>query len=90
MVKGCQRQMVILKCASDSAFENAYFILKNEKQRSFSEEEIISQANKIISENCFSRAKKKKAKTAFLLIASFLCGALLASAATALVLMLYY
>ena len=82
--------MVILKCAADSAFENAYFILKNEKQRSFSEEDIISQANKIISENCFSRTKKKKVRTAFLLIASFLCGALLASFATAFVLTLCY
>lgn len=90
MVKGCQRQMVVLKCASDSAFESAYFILKNEKSRSFCEEELLSQANRIISENCFSRKRKRRRGTALAVIAAFLCGALIAAAATALALRLWY
>lgn len=90
MVKGCQRQMVVLKCASDSAFESAYFILKNEKQKSFSEDEIIAQANKIIAENCFARAKKRRIKTALVAFASFACGAALATLATVIVLGILY
>ena len=85
MVKGCQRQMVVLKCASDSAFENAYFILRNDKQRSFTEEEIITQANRIISENCFSRRKKKSVSKVIAVIAAFFCGALISALITVFV-----
>lgn len=90
MVKGCQRQMVMLRCASDSAFESAYFILKNEKQKIFSEDDIIAQANKIIAENCFARAKKSRIKTVLVAFASFVCGAVLATLATVIVLGLLY
>ena len=82
--------MVVLKCASDSAFESAYFIIRNEKRRSFSEEEILSQANEIISKNCFSRKKRMELKRLLGFAAAFFCGALIASAVTALVLLICY
>ena len=90
MVKGCHRRMVVLKCASDSAFESAYFILRNEKERSFSEDEMISQANEIMTKSCFSRKQRGELKRALILAAAFFCGALSASLITALVLLVCY
>ena len=86
MVKGCQRQMVVLKCAPESAFESAYFILKNERQKSFSEEDILAQANKIIKENCFARDKKRRRREVLLAVLSFACGSLLSTLVTLVVL----
>lgn len=82
MVKGCQRQMVVLKCAPESAFESAYFILRNERQKSFSDENILDQANRIIKENCFVRGKKKRRREIVLAMLSFACGALVSALVT--------
>lgn len=82
MVKGCQRQMVVLKCAPESAFESAYFILRNERQRSVSQEDILAQANRIIRENCFVREKKKRRREILFAAISFLCGALVSALVT--------
>ena len=79
MVKGCQRQMVVLKCAPDSAFESAYFILRHERQKNLSQEDIVEQANRLIRENCFVRDKKRKRRDILLAALSFGCGALLSS-----------
>ena len=86
MVKGCQRQMVVLKCAPDSAFESAYFILRHERQKNLSQEDIVEQANRLIRENCFVRDKKRKRRDILLAALSFGCGALLSSAITVLAL----
>ena len=88
MVKGCQRQMVVLKCAPDSAFESAYFILRHERQKNLSQEDIVEQANRLIRENCFVRDKKRKRREILLAALSFGCGALLSSAITVLALLI--
>ena len=88
MVKGCQRQMVVLKCAPDSAFESAYFILRHERQKNLSQEDIVEQANRLIRENCFVRDKKRKRRYILLAALSFGCGALLSSAITVLALLI--
>lgn len=86
MVKGCQRKSVVLKCPASSAFESAYFILKNGADRSFSEEDVISQANRIVEESALPVRKRKRGGALLWAALSFLAGALVSSGATALIL----
>lgn len=75
MLKGCQREMVVLKGDSDSVFESAYFLLKKSPDKEkVSKEDIIACANSIVEENCFSSIRKRRLKTALLCIACFLLG----------------
>ncbi|MBE6575002.1 MAG: hypothetical protein E7654_01860 [Ruminococcaceae bacterium] len=50
MVKGCQRQIVLLRGTGSELFEEAYFILKPEKT-SLPPARMITEANRIIEEN---------------------------------------
>ena len=51
MVKGCQRRMVCLKQTGSEWFEEAYFLLREEKQAvPCDEESLLREANRIVSE----------------------------------------
>ena len=50
MVKGCQRQIVLLRGTGSELFEEAYFILKPEKTP-LPQARMITEANRIIEEN---------------------------------------
>ncbi len=50
MVKGCQRQIVLLRGTGSELFEEAYFILKPEKAN-LPQARMITEANRIIEEN---------------------------------------
>ena len=78
MVKGCQRQMVVIRCPADSIFESAHLILKNDAISS-SGEDIVKQANRVIAESALAKSKrnaKKRGRERLFLILSFICGAL--------------
>ena len=74
MVKGCQRQMVVIRCPADSIFESAHLILKNDAI-SLTREDIVRQANRVIAENALSKEKKRTKKIMWFLIsiAALLC-----------------
>ncbi len=75
MLKGCQREMVVVKGDSDSVFESAYFLLKkSHSPKSSKKEDIVECANSIINENSFASLKKRRFKTALLGVACFLFG----------------
>lgn len=59
MVKGCQRQIVLLRGTGSGLFEEAYFILKPEKA-AVSEQLMIAEANRIIEENALHRPSIKR------------------------------
>ncbi len=49
MVKGCQRKMVCLKQTESEWFEEAYFILREEKQtHPCDEESLLKEADRIV------------------------------------------
>lgn len=62
MVKGCQRQIVLLRGTGSELFEEAYFILKPEKA-DLPQAQMITEANRIIEENT-QRKKRASAVTA--------------------------
>lgn len=47
--KGCQRKIIMLNNPGGDMFEQAYFILKDEKEN-VSESDMIKEANRIVSE----------------------------------------
>ncbi len=61
MVKGCQRRMVCLKQTGSEWFEEAYFLLREEKQsQACDEQSLLREANRIVSEQGLSRGGERK------------------------------
>lgn len=60
--KGCEKRMIMLKNTGSELFEEAYFILNNKKSSSVSHNDMIKEANRIISDNDISIPKEHKPK----------------------------
>ena len=82
MVKGIQRDMVIVRTAESENFEMAYFILRADSQRKSGEKSIIDEANSIVSAVCADGARDKSERQrfrrsrVFFFLSGTLCGAL--------------
>ena len=91
MVKGIQRQMVIVRTTESEIFEMAYFVLRADAKTKSTQKSIISEANSIVSAMCADASKKKREKRkktltrALLFGAGSVCGALLFGGLLALV-----
>lgn len=91
MVKGIQRQMVIVRTSESEIFELAYFVLRADIEQKSSGKSIIAEANSIVSSVCSDGAREKREKRmrkigrALLFCAGALCGALVFGALVALV-----
>ncbi len=52
MIKGCQKNVVWLRNTESELFEEAYFIVSDKvKSRHISENDMVSEANRLISDN---------------------------------------
>ncbi len=52
MLKGCQKQMVVLRGTGSEVFEEAYFILKNKIHlKNAGDTALLLEANKLLEEN---------------------------------------
>ncbi|MBE6538164.1 MAG: hypothetical protein E7671_01705 [Ruminococcaceae bacterium] len=89
MLKGCQKQMIVLRGTGSEIFDEAYFILKsNEKDRRgggrcYSAEEnaaMLFEANRILEENRFSRPSRPAGYYALRYTLFFTAGVLLGAA----------
>ncbi len=65
MVKGAQKQMIVVKTADSNLFEEAYFVVR--RNASGGRMDMLAEANKII-ENCGIRARRKQKPDIKLLI----------------------
>ncbi|MBQ4562807.1 MAG: hypothetical protein IJA55_10815 [Clostridia bacterium] len=73
--KGCEKRMIMLKNTGSDLFEEAYFILSNKKNMGLSRNDMIKEANRIISENNITSSCEKKTSHFFLqYILGFLSG----------------
>ena len=81
MVKGIQRQMVIVRTTESEVFETAYFVLRADARIKNGQKSIIDEANGIVSAMCADGLREKRArvrrKAAMILL--FSCGALAGS-----------
>ena len=79
MIKGCQREMIVMQTQDSTLFESAYFILRRQKLPP-GKQDMVAEAQRIIGANGGALAKKRKEKRRLGLFAlGFFCGAVLAS-----------
>lgn len=73
MIKGSQKQLIVLRTGGSRYFDEAYFVLRREvKPSHYSRGDILVEANRILEENTPSqRAPKRRVRRAIL---CFLCG----------------
>lgn len=83
MLRGCQKQMIVLQTQESRVFETAFLVLRRENA-SVGVEDMLAEANRIIGVGARVRPRGRQALRASILI---LLGALLGAGALALALL---
>lgn len=65
-IKGCARQTVVLRGGRGDVFESAYFIVRADAS-GLPQTDILSEANRIVAESCFSTRRSRGDLWRFLL-----------------------
>lgn len=74
MLKGCQREMIVLQTQDSVLFESAYFVLRKEK-RAVPKTDLLAEANRIIGAgNEYLKRRKKLPLRLFLFVGGVLAG----------------
>ena len=58
MVRGYQKRVIHLKNTGSSLFDEAYFIVKEKEEKAFRNQDMISEANRIIKENMTGKSER--------------------------------
>ncbi len=82
MVKGINKQMIVLKIEGNRLYDSACFILKNEVERAKeTEKDMLYEANRLLGEMDLKKVKHKKHRvwrsiliSAALLLVGAVCG----------------
>ena len=62
MVKGIQRQMVMVRTSESNLFEMAYFVLRTDSDKTTDPRNMIDEANSIVRSVCADGSHSKKEK----------------------------
>ena len=62
MVKGTQRQMVMVRTSESNLFEMAYFVLRADSDKKTDRRSMIDEANSIVQSVCGDGVRSKKEK----------------------------
>jgi hypothetical protein len=54
MIKGAQKQMIVVRTGRSPYFDEAYFVLRKEVRASLESRDILREANRILEESRFS------------------------------------
>lgn len=74
MIKGCQREMIMMQTGDSPLFESAFFILRRQKPPS-GKMDMLTEANRIIGMGCgYLRKKRRRRWGGWLFLLGFLCG----------------
>lgn len=65
MIKGINKNMVVIKNVGSPLFEEAHFILKDSAATSFSRGNIVSEANRIVSKSFVYESLPKRKRGGF-------------------------
>ena len=83
MIKGAQKQMIVLKTAASRYFEEAYFVLRSDiKPKKQDRTDLLTEANRILKESESVRNGKCRSSKSWIL---FALGLVLGAAAAAAV-----
>lgn len=75
MIKGCQREMIVMQTQDSALFESAYFILRRQKTAS-GKTDMLAEANRIIGAgNDYLSRRCKKSRYVWLFLLGSCCGA---------------
>lgn len=86
VIKGSQKQMIVVRTGDSHYFDEAYFVLRREVDPSRSRGDILREANRILEESSFAsgRDKRKHRRGWIFFAVGILCGCLLAAVIFAL------
>lgn len=84
MLRGCQKQMIVLQTQESSLFESAFFVLRRENL-SVAPDDMLAEANRIIGMGVTAKRKSNRTWERILL---FFLGALLGAGGFALIFIL--
>ena len=83
MVKGAQKQMIVIRTGNSRYFDEAYFVLRREvRPQRGRKNDILEEANRILEEHDPPHAqsrKKRLSRGALLFLLGILCGAAVAA-----------
>ena len=80
MIKGAQKQMIVVRTGNSRYFDEAYFVLRRELQNERCDRsDILLEADRILRESApqDGRGKHKKRRTLLCFLGGVFCGALL-------------
>ena len=81
MIKGAQKQLIVVRTVNSPYFDEAYFVLRREvESKKHNKNDILTAANRILEENTLSanRAPKKSKRVLLWFFSGLLCGVLCA------------
>lgn len=84
MIKGARKQMIVLRTGGNRYFDEAYFMLREERERTKNQKkDMLSEANRLLlqlsSEASATHERRPRSRIAFAL--GCLCGGLLTAVA---------
>lgn len=75
MLRGCQKQMIVLQTVESSLFETAFFVLRRENT-SVGADDMLAEANRIVGQGSLHKKKARRLPERFLLfLLGFFIGA---------------
>lgn len=86
MIKGCQREMIVLQTKESALFESAYFVLRRGKNVA-ARGDMLQESNRIVSQGREYFQKRHKSRKIFPFLCGFLSGSALIGAIALLILL---
>ena len=81
MIKGAQKQLIVVRTGGNPYFDEAYFVLRREiESQKHKKSDILKEANRILEESTLSAQapqKKKHRRVLLWFFAGLLCGGLI-------------
>ena len=74
MIKGCQREIVVVQTQESPIFESAYFILRRKRKVTYGTD-MVSEANRILSAGGYQKRESgRRWRRALLFLSGFAAG----------------
>ena len=81
MIKGSQKQMIVLRTQNSPYFDEAYFVLRREvKPHSEARRDMVCEAERILRENASFPVRTRKRRSLWMFLLGILLGAVVAVA----------
>ena len=86
MIKGCQREMIVLQTKESALFESAYFVLRRGKNVA-ARGDMLQESNRIVSQGREYFQKRHKSRRGLPFLCGFLSGGALIAGIALLILL---